>query len=89
MRKVVWDSGFKKSYAKKIKNDPFLKQKFWAALELFATNPFHQRLKTHKLSGILAGLWAFSVAYDCRVIFRFIETDDVLLIDIGSHDEVY
>jgi len=44
---------------------------------------------THKLSGKLRGLWAFSCDYDCRVIFKFINKENVLLIDIGSHDEVY
>jgi len=46
-------------------------------------------LKTHKLSGKLKGLWAFVVEYDCRVVFQFLEEGDVLLIDIGKHDEVY
>ena len=37
----------------------------------------------------LKGLWAFSVDYDTRVIFSFLKDDEVLPIDIGSHDEVY
>jgi mRNA interferase YafQ len=58
-------------------------------MRLFLKNPFDRRLRTHKLTGKLEGLWAFSVAYDCRVIFKFLSKDEVLLIDIGSHDEVY
>jgi len=46
-------------------------------------------LRTHKLSGELTGMWAFSVSYDYRVVFRFISEKEVLLIDIGGHDEVY
>jgi len=56
---------------------------------LFSKNLFNPKLRTHKLTGRLEGLWAFSVAYDCRVIFRFLTKDEVLLIDIGGHDEVY
>jgi mRNA-degrading endonuclease YafQ of YafQ-DinJ toxin-antitoxin module len=41
------------------------------------------------LSGELKGLWSFSIEYDCRVIFEFIEDNKALFIDIGSHDEVY
>jgi mRNA-degrading endonuclease YafQ of YafQ-DinJ toxin-antitoxin module len=42
------------------------------------------------LGSELKGLWSFSVEYDCRVIFQFLERNTkVLLIDIGSHDEVY
>jgi addiction module RelE/StbE family toxin len=56
---------------------------------LFSENPFDPRLRTHKLTGKLEGLWACSVTYDFRIIFRFLSKDEVLLIDIGGHDEVY
>ena len=51
--------------------------------------PFNPKLRTHKLTGRLEGLWAFSVSYDHRVIFKFLKEDEILLIDIGTHDEVY
>ena len=90
MINLVWDSGFKRSYKKRIADDVVLKKKFWNSLEVFVKQPHDARLKTHKLTGKLQGLWAFSVAYDCRVIFKFLnDTKTVLLIDIGSHDEVY
>jgi addiction module RelE/StbE family toxin len=87
--RVAWDPGFKKSYQKKIKHHDELKKRFWKAMELFSKNPFAPRLRTHKLTGKLEGLWAFSVAYDSRVVFQFLNEKEVLLIDIGTHDEVY
>jgi addiction module RelE/StbE family toxin len=87
--KLIWDQGFKRAYKKKIKNNDEYKNKFWDALNLFVTDPFNPLLKTHKLSGKLKGLWVFSCLYDCRIIFKFIKKEEVLLIDIGSHDEVY
>ncbi len=89
MIEITWDQGFKRTYRKKVKNDSELKQKFWKAIRLFSKNPFHQKLRTHKLSGKLEGLWAFAVTYDCRVIFKFVNGDRVLLVDVGSHEEVY
>lgn len=89
MIKIAWDQSFKKIYRKKIKNDAGLKKRFWGAMGLFSKNPFNYHLRTHKLTGKLEGLWAFSVAYDCRVIFKFIGKDEILLIDIGGHNEVY
>ena len=77
MINIVRDPGFKKAYQKKIKTDDNLK------------NPFSKQLRTHKLTGTLKVLWAFSVDYDTRVIFSFLTDDEILLIDIGSHDEVY
>ena len=89
MTRVTWDQGFKKIYQKKVKNNAELKKKFWKAMGLFSENPFDPRLRTHKLTGKLEGLWACSVTYDYRIIFRFLSKDEVLLIDIGGHDEVY
>jgi mRNA interferase YafQ len=39
-------------------------------------------------------LWSCTVDYDCRIIFSFSEDGEyleviILLIDIGSHDQVY
>ena len=89
MIKVYWDQGFKKTYRKRVKNEPLLKKKFWTVLEIFSKDPFEPRLRTHKLSGKLEGLWALTVTFDCRLIFRFVEEDEVLLIDICGHNEVY
>ena len=66
-----------------------IKEKFWNSLELFSIDTFNSKLRTHKLTGRLKGLWAFSCSHDCRVIFKFITKDEVLFIDIGSHEEVY
>lgn len=50
---------------------------------------FNSKLRTHKLTGKLKELWVFSVVYDCRVIFKFLNGNEAFLIDIGGHDEVY
>ena len=89
MIKITWDQGFKRIYKKKVKNNDELKKKFGDAMDLFSKNLFNPRLRTHKLTGKLEGLWALSIDYDCRVIFQFIDKNEVLLIDIGGHDEVY
>ena len=89
MIKITWDRGFKRIYKKKIKNNSELKRKFWKAISLFSGNPFNSTLRTHKLTGRLEGLWAFSISYDYRAVFKFLDDKEVLLIDIGTHDEVY
>jgi len=42
----------------------------------------------------LAGSWVCSVGYDLRIVFDSVKSvsqpeDDILLIEIGTHDEVY
>ena len=55
---------------------------------------FDSSLGTHKLEGKLADLLACSCGYDCRVVFA-IETNKesnekvIVLLDVGTHDEVY
>jgi mRNA interferase YafQ len=92
--KLIWSSAFKRAYKKVIKKNPKLKDKIANVLKKLEIDPFHPSLKTHKLSGNLADFWSCSVAYDCRIIFELSENAQVLevfilLIDIGSHDEVY
>lgn len=89
MMKIVWDSGFKKNYKKKMSHSFLLKKCFWNSLDLFIKNPFDKRLRTHKLSGELKDCWAFSINYKYRIVFEFIDDNTALLIDIGTHDEVY
>ena len=89
MISLVWDSNFKRSYKKRIGGNALLKNKFWEAIEVFCRNPYDAKLKTHKLTGKLKDLWAFSVSHDCRVIFKMIDSSTALLVDIGSHEEVY
>ncbi|RUT05845.1 hypothetical protein DSM107010_54330 [Chroococcidiopsis cubana SAG 39.79] len=58
-------------------------------MEQFTIDPFAPSLKTHKLSGKLKEFWSFSVDYNERVLFYFIEEGKAMFVDIGSHDEVY
>lgn len=89
MVNLVWDQAFKRKYKKIFTLNIELKKSFWEAMSIFSQNPFDPKLRTHKLTGKLKGLWSFSASYNYRVIFSFINDHDVLLIDIGSHDEVY
>jgi addiction module RelE/StbE family toxin len=59
-----------------------------AALRRFATDPQDPILRMHKLKGDLDGYWAFSVDDDLRVLVRW-EGDEVFLVNLGSHDQVY
>ena len=92
--KVVWSSGFKRSFKKITKKNSRLSDKIIETLKLLAVDPFTPSLKSHKLIGQMDGLWSCSVSYDCRIIFDISEDGQlleivILLIDVGSHDQVY
>jgi mRNA-degrading endonuclease YafQ of YafQ-DinJ toxin-antitoxin module len=47
-------------------------------------------LKTHRLKGNLSDYHAVSLTYEYRiVIFIKILDDEIVLVNIGTHDEVY
>ena len=94
MTNFVFGSSFKRSFKTIIKGKPDLKSKIEERLRLLSSDPHNPILRTHKLKGKLASAWACSVEYDCRIVFSMItnqETgnEEILLIDIGTHDQVY
>jgi mRNA-degrading endonuclease YafQ of YafQ-DinJ toxin-antitoxin module len=89
MTEIVLTSSFRRAFKRRIRGNKKLEQRFRERVTIFHNDPFDARLRTHQLSGQLEGLWSFSVDYDCRVVFSFVEPNRAMLVDIGSHEEVY
>ena len=91
---VAWTSAFRRAYKRYRKTRPDLKENIALALKNLQENPSHPGLNTHMLRGRQDGVWSCSVAYDCRIIFVFRHNDEtnakeILLLSMGTHDEVY
>ncbi len=68
---------------------PDLRARFIETMSQLAADPFEPGLKLHPLSGKLQGLQAVSLTYSYRITLTLkITGHEVLLLDIGSHDEV-
>ena len=94
MHELVLTPRFERAFHRLTRKNPGLQSQIEATLERMAENLNNPRLKTHHLSGQLAGLHACSVAYDCRIVFAKQKhpktgVETLLLINIGTHDEVY
>lgn len=94
MRPLIWGNTFVRAFKRTVKKYPALQQDIEGTLKLLQENPFTPQLATHKLRGKLAGSWACSVEYDLRIVFDLVKSssqqeDDILLLEIGTHDEVY
>ena len=55
---------------------------------------FAPSLMSHRLKGEYDGLRACSCGYDCRIIFSIEKNEqtneeEIVLLNVGSHDEVY
>ena len=86
--KIFATSHFERKYKKLVRKDPRLWQLIDRKLALFCQEPNHNSLRLHKLSGKKIQVWSISVGKKLRLIFRPVKKG-ILVIDIGTHDEVY
>jgi mRNA-degrading endonuclease YafQ of YafQ-DinJ toxin-antitoxin module len=92
MNELVWSPGFTREAKKFLNCSPNLKDALMLSFELMEQDIFHPLLHTHKLKGKYVVSWACSIDYCNRIIFDLLKTGnttDVLLLSIGTHDEVY
>lgn len=92
IRSLIQSPAFIRAARKYVKKRPTATAEIRSALALLAEDAFDPSLRTHKLKGSLANRWACSAGYDLRIVFEFVERDDdevILLLTIGTHDEVY
>lgn len=94
MRTLIWGKTFVRAVKRTVRKNPALKQEIEETLRLLRKNPFAPQLASHKLKGKLAGSWACRVGYDLRIVFDLVKSanqpeDDILLLELGTHDEVY
>ena len=89
MIKIDFSPSFERAFKRQVRNNRLDQDTFWQRVELFINNPYDPILKTHRLSGKLKSMWAFSLGYDLRVVFYFQTTQNVVFVDIGTHNEVY
>jgi addiction module RelE/StbE family toxin len=94
MRTLIWSKTFIRAFKKTLRKQSNLRHDIEDTLRLLVNDPFAPRLETHKLKGKLEGSWACSAGHDLRIIFDFVRNEqardeDIFLIEIGSHDEVY
>lgn len=86
MLKALYHKDFKKDFKKLPLN---VKRHFGERFLLVLENTADPILRDHPLVGILRGKRAFSVGGDVRVIYQFLSKSTILLLRIGSHNQVY
>lgn len=94
MRPLVLTPKFKRAFRRFVKRNADRQKRIEDTLQKMEADVFAPSLGAHKLSGNLDGLQSCSCGYDCRIVFsieRNTESDSevIVLLDIGTHDEVY
>ncbi len=90
MFSVTTSEQFLRQARKFFKKHPDLKPRFVSVFEALKQDPFQPSLGLHPLTGKLAGCHAVRLTYSYRITLTLLITEqEIILLDIGSHDEVY
>lgn len=91
-RTLLRSTAFARDLKNWLKSRPETAPAIEAVLEQLSADATTPSLRTHKLRGPLAGCWACSAGYDLRIVFEYVEHEKkeaILLLALGTHDEVY
>lgn len=80
---------FKKYYRGRIISSPKLVIQTTERIAIFKSDPRNPLLKDHSLTGAKKELRAFSITGDIRIVYLPVSEEEVIFIDIGSHNQVY
>ena len=94
MRKLVLTSKFKRSLQKFVQRNVGLQRQVERTLLQMTEDVFAPNLMSHRLKGEYDGLRDCSCGYDCRIISSIEKNEqtneeEIVLLNVGSHDEVY
>ena len=90
MYSIVTPDQFLKQARKFFGRHPDLKPRFARVIRDLQKDPFQPHLALHPLRGRLEGCHAVSLTHSYRITLTIaIVEGEILLLDIGSHDEVY
>lgn len=90
MFRLVTPQQFLRQARRFLKKHPDLRPRFAQLLEDLQRDPFQPHLGLHPLTGKLSGCHAVRLTHSYRVTLTLLITEhEIVLLDIGSHDEVY
>jgi addiction module RelE/StbE family toxin len=90
MYELIWTAGFTRAAKRFVDQHRDLRTKLAATLRDLENDPFQPHLRYHHLTAKLKGIQAVSITHSYRITLTVMITGkEIILLDIGSHDEVY
>ena len=87
---LIWTATFAHTAHKFLKRHPELEGLFADVLRQIEIDPSAPRLRLHPLQGKYKGRFAVSLTYEHRIVLILrLTAKEVVLLDVGTHDEVY
>ena len=88
--RLIYPESYIKRAKKFLRKHPEILGQYEKVLELLEINPYHQSLRLHSLQGRLKGLSSVSINMSYRIVLELVIHDkDIILVDVGDHDQVY
>lgn len=90
MYEIITTRHFMRNARKFLHKHPDLRDRFSKVIDDLKDDPFQPHLELHALGGKLEGIFAVSIRHSYRLTLSLKITEkEIILLDIGSHDEVY
>lgn len=87
---LVWTETFLRTAKKFVRRHPDLAGLVNDVIRQIEADPFVPRLRLHPLHGRHQGKHAVRLTYEYRIVLVLrISNGKIMLLDIGTHDEVY
>ena len=88
--RLIYPESYVRRGKKFLSKHPEIHNQYRKTLELLEVNPHHPSLRLHNLQGRLAGLSSVSINITYRIALELVIQDkDIILVDVGNHDQVY
>jgi mRNA-degrading endonuclease YafQ of YafQ-DinJ toxin-antitoxin module len=87
---LVTTQHFERRARKFLRKHPDLRPALRETLDDLSRDPFQPKLRLHPLAGNLAGVQAVNLTHSyCLTLLVRVTEHEIVLLDIGTHDEVY
>jgi mRNA-degrading endonuclease YafQ of YafQ-DinJ toxin-antitoxin module len=87
---LIFTESYEKIEKGFLRRQPDLSERYRKTLALLELDPFHPSLRLHALEGRLTGLHAVSINLQYRITLELeLRAQEIILVSVGSHGEVY
>jgi len=88
--RLIYPDSYVRRAKKFLRKHPEIINQYQKTLEILEINPHHPSIRLHGLEGKLKGLSSVSINMSYRIVLEMeIRDEEIILINVGNHDQVY
>jgi toxin HigB-1 len=87
---IIYTESYIKRASRFLKKRPDLISQYEKSLKILEKDPRHPSLRLHQLKGKFKDLYSISINITYRITLEFYITNkEIVLVNVGHHDDVY